>query len=211
VQQPVWKPVWSPDSKRIAFIGGSDSPETSCNIYVVNVNGSGKPTKFMTLPQACSSTTISTWSPDGNKIAGEMEETIHKKPDRYGFDTFEVPQIYVIDVSGGEDKVQPQKITDGPVEKIQPAWSPNGTEIAFVHYDEIYKMDTDGSGMTRLTHDTDFDLSPSWSPDGKNLAFVRMSRPAANKSEIYTMNSDGSNSTLVRAFVSANPMEWLAW
>ena len=84
------------------------------------------------------------------------------------------------------------------MENIQPAWSPNGTEIAFVHYDEIYKMNADGSEVTRLTHSPDYsDFFPTWSPNGKKLAFIRISS-AGRGSGIYTMNSDGSNPTLVR-------------
>jgi Tol biopolymer transport system component len=142
--QPAWKPVWSPDSKKIAFNGWSNSPHTSCNIYVVNANGSGSPTRLMTQPNDCHSISISTWSPDGKKIAGEVGQ----------IDA--ATQIYVIGVLGGEDRDQPLKLTQGPVENIQPAWSPNGTEIAFVHYDEIYKMNADGSEVTRLTHSPDY-------------------------------------------------------
>ena len=36
---------------------------------------------------------------------------------------------------------------------------------------EIYVMDADGSGQTRLTNNTKADLDPSWSPDGEKIAF----------------------------------------
>jgi hypothetical protein len=222
-QQPAWRPVWSPDSKRIAFTGWSESPETSCNIYVVNANGSGTPTRLLTLPHDCRKLSISTWAPDGNKIAGEMEKTIHKKLDSDGVDTFEVPQIYIIDVSGGEDKVQPQKLTERPESGSAPSWSPDGTEIAFTSYahpyhyvsgrpdpSSVYKMNVDGSEVTRLTHSTDYDFFPTWSPNGKKLAFIRDSSPG-RRSAIYTMNSDGSNPTLVRKFVDVNDVYSLDW
>src|SRR5215211_1632578 len=51
---------------------------------------------------------------------------------------------------------------------------PNG-QIAFVSLrdgnDEIYVMNADGSGQTRLTDDPANNLSPSWSPDGERIAF----------------------------------------
>ena len=57
---------------------------------------------------------------------------------------------------------------------------------------EIYTMDADGGGQTRLTEDPAEDHSPSWSPDGSRLAFVstRDGNP-----EIYVMNADGTGQT----------------
>jgi hypothetical protein len=38
---------------------------------------------------------------------------------------------------------------------------------------EIYVMNADGSGQTRLTNYPSLDVYPSWSPDGTKIAFVR--------------------------------------
>jgi Tol biopolymer transport system component len=49
-----------------------------------------------------------------------------------------------------------------------PAWSPDGTRIAFESERdgnlEIYVMNADGSGVTRLTNDPASDSTPAWSP-----------------------------------------------
>jgi Tol biopolymer transport system component len=50
---------------------------------------------------------------------------------------------------------------------------------------EIYAMNADGSGLTRLTNSPAFDSSPTWSPDGSRIAF-------GSGFEIYVMNADGS-------------------
>lgn len=55
---------------------------------------------------------------------------------------------------------------------------------------ELYVMNADGSGQTRLTFDEGLDDSPSWSPDGRRIAFT--SRRDGN-SEIYVMDADGSS------------------
>ncbi len=55
---------------------------------------------------------------------------------------------------------------------------------------EIYRMDADGSHVTRLTNHPAADQSPAWSPDGQSLAF--MSERDGNW-EIYVMDADGSH------------------
>ena len=56
-----------------------------------------------------------------------------------------------------------------------PAWSPDGRRIAFASTRdgnrEIYVMNADGSGVTRLTDNDADDGYPSWSPDGRRIAF----------------------------------------
>ena len=53
-------------------------------------------------------------------------------------------------------------------------------------------MNTDGSGLTALTHGSTFgDILPAWSPDGEKIAFVRIA-PIGNK-DIYVVNADGTN------------------
>ena len=57
---------------------------------------------------------------------------------------------------------------------------------------EIYSMDADGGGQTRLTEDAGEDYSPAWSPDGQRLAFVST---RDGNAEIYVINADGSGQT----------------
>jgi hypothetical protein len=56
---------------------------------------------------------------------------------------------------------------------------------------EIYVMNADGSGVTRLTNNPANDW-PSWSPDGKRIAF---DSNRDGNFEIYVMNADGSGQT----------------
>jgi len=55
---------------------------------------------------------------------------------------------------------------------------------------EIYIMNTDGSGQTRLTYDPQPDMYVDWSPDGLELAFCR---GAGLNAEVYTTGVDGTS------------------
>ncbi len=54
---------------------------------------------------------------------------------------------------------------------------------------DIYTMNADGSGVTRVTNNAVGDAEPAWSPDGTKIAFESCGR---HHEEIYTMNADGS-------------------
>jgi Tol biopolymer transport system component len=74
-----------------------------------------------------------------------------------------------------------------------PAWSPDGSKIAFEsqrdgNY-EIYTMNADGSGLTRLTYTSWSERFLVWSPDGTKIAFE--SRQTGNV-EVFVMNANGT-------------------
>ena len=52
----------------------------------------------------------------------------------------------------------------------------------------VFVMNSDGTGVRRLTHSAGSDGAPAWSPDGKNIAF-QSDRDGGI--EIYTMKADG--------------------
>jgi TolB protein len=90
--------------------------------------------------------------------------------------------------------VNPVNVTNHPANEFTPAWSPDGSQIAFESYrdgnSEIYVMDANGSNPVRLTDDPAWDRDPAWSPDGSRIVF--QSARDCN-GEIYVMNADGSN------------------
>jgi len=73
--------------------------------------------------------------------------------------------------------------------QIEPAWSPDGSQIAFSSRrsgtSHVYVMNADGTGTRRLTTGKKNDSHPTWSPDGTRLAFER-------DGDIQVMSADGS-------------------
>jgi TolB protein len=62
---------------------------------------------------------------------------------------------------------------------------------------EIYLIQPDGSGLTRLTNNPVIDTDPGWSPDGRQIVF--RSRRDGTNSDIFIMGANGSHPTnLVR-------------
>ena len=61
--------------------------------------------------------------------------------------------------------------------QVEPAYSPDGTKIAFSSgrdgVSHIFVMNADGSGTTRITGSQRNDNHPSWSADGKRIVFSR--------------------------------------
>jgi Tol biopolymer transport system component len=57
----------------------------------------------------------------------------------------------------------------------------------------IFRMDGDGFGKTKLTDSSGLNYAPSWSADGKKIAFTN--RVTGQNSEVFQMNADGSEET----------------
>jgi Tol biopolymer transport system component len=95
-------------------------------------------------------------------------------------------EIYVMNSNGSN---QTRLTTAGGV---TPAFSPDGSKIAFVSGDGIYVMNADGSNPMRLTNNSAGDTQPSFSPDGSRIVFQSF---RDNNLDIYVMNADGSNQT----------------
>ena len=88
---------------------------------------------------------------------------------------------------------QPLTESRPSVRNLVTSWSPDGSRIAFSSdrdaNTEIYMMNTDGSGIVRLTDHPASDMEPAWSPDGKLIAF---SSNRDGESEIYILEVEGA-------------------
>jgi TolB protein len=120
------------------------------------------------------------WSPDGHRLV--------YRDSRRGFNLND--EIYVMDRDGSHRR----NLTRSPrTNDWGPAWSPDGTLIAFNSATRLYVMRPDGTGRRRVT-DAEAEY-PAWSPDGTRLAFMSMQPHATGGDpnyDVFVVNLDGT-------------------
>jgi len=79
-----------------------------------------------------------------------------------------------------------------------PAFSPDGTKIAYVSYQDdaqnIWIIDSEGKEEPkRITHTATLDNRPTWSADGKSIIFSSEKLNDNAEPRLYIVNNDGTN------------------
>ncbi len=204
---------WSPDGKFLAFLSERDDPKSSeskSQVWLLNRLG-GEAQKLTDTPQDVEDFE---WAPDGKRLVlvlrdAKPEETDEskskdkdsadkdKKPktqkpwvvdrlqfkhDTVGYLDRRRTHLYVFDVAS---KALTQ-ITSGDYDDDEPAWSPDGTRVAFTSNraqpdpDRSYDFDIwyvaagnkdKGAQITKVTSNPGEDHQAAWSPDGKWIAY----------------------------------------
>ncbi len=174
---------WSPDGTRI-LIASDRGGQT--DLWTMYPDGSNPVRLTNNVDQELDAS----WSPDGSKIAyGRF--TPGSGEDSWVTNVVgPVTDLWVMNADGSGHI----NLTESPETTDQgPAWSPDGTQIAFESYDHqwnVWVMNADGSNRTNLTGAAGIlDYAPAWSPDGSKIAF-QSNRDGDE--DIWMMNPDGS-------------------
>lgn len=182
--------AWSPDATALIFQRNAGLPACApawYDLFVVAADGSS-PAVLLLRPKVVSGmvTSSAAWSPDGTRIALVGDASVERTAGGGG--RSHEDHLYLIEVprggalAGGLDARRiTGRVADGK-KWGSPRWSPDGTMLAATHAEDIYVMQPDGSGVSRLMAGS----NPRWSPDGRQIAF------RGGDDSTWLMASDGT-------------------
>ena len=103
--------------------------------------------------------------------------------------------LLLVACSDGSAADRPQSAARASATPSIPRGAPSAVtsqsgRIVFDNHDDVWSINADGTGLTRLTDSPSLEFDPSWSPDGTRIAY-RSDRN--DESELWLMNADGSD------------------
>ena len=194
-------PAWGrTDAGAVIVFGWHEGlPRTGGSLYMIREDGTG-------LTLLSESVGDYTWTDSG--VAYDSSPAI--SPDgtrllyatmRYPYEWFHIAttaleeQERVLGLFGGGR--EHRQLRPGREWQTAPAWSPDGTRIAFLLDSNLHTMAADGSDPRSIAPGiSGIYEPPAWSPDGTRLAF-RGSARSWREVSLYVVDADGSNLTLV--------------
>jgi dipeptidyl aminopeptidase/acylaminoacyl peptidase len=184
-----WSPRWMPDGKHLSFI--ATSGDGSSQVFTLAMSGGER----LQLTDIDGGVEGYEWSPDGERLVVILRDPEEERaPGPWVIDRLKFKQDYVgyLDRRRGHlytydiDRREVMQITAGDFEDYSPAWSPDGSRIAFVSNrteepdsnwnTDIWLVDPDRphdeQEPVRVTTNPWSDGSPVWHPDGERIGYI---------------------------------------
>ena len=214
---------WSPDGKRLVFQSTRDG--ASCDqIYVMDADGGN----VRRISSGKGATTCGYFLPDGKNILYASThgggDACPPRPDRSKGYMWAIPSSYDIYIADLESNIV-QAVTKEPGYDAEATVNWKRRKIVYTSKAsgdlDLWSMNTDGSGKTRLTAAEGYDGGAFFSPDGTKMVW-RAHRPPAGadldrykellaqdltapmKMEIFVANADGSQPKQITKFGCAS-------
>lgn len=182
-------PHWFPDGRKIIYNAVNNNP----GIYIMGADGSNA----WRLGLAGTVYANAILSPAGDKIALSFVSAGNQRS-----------LLYVTNADGTGMKevvvAPPPAVPSASayyrVIELSPAWSPDGTKIAYActvgDNSEIFVVNSDGTENKRLTKTSKLESNPVWSKDGRHIIYLA-NDPKAYNPAIYIMRANGHSPTQV--------------
>ncbi len=241
------RPRWSPDGKYLAFLasrGDEEEKKKGAQVWLLN-RGGGEAQKLTDIKGGVSDYV---WSPDSTRLALVIEDVdpadepekmegwkrkaappividrYHFKQDRSGYLKRFYSRLAVFEIATKKLDV----LSKGDVDDSDPAWSPDGTRLAFrskrAHADpdrtanaDLFVIDAKaGAEPKALTTTKEAEAGrPAWSPDGKSIAVLVGDEDkyyAYDVSKVAVVPATGGAPVLLTAALDrpASSPEWTA-
>jgi len=176
--------VWSFKTRPLPYNSYVFASDSTGNFEIYSTDGSAKNLIRLT------NNSVRDWYPRFNPvrdvIAFTSDKTASYQIFKMNADGSELFQITQVPVAGNHNT------------GIGFSWSPDGATILYSHYDKLYRINSDGSNLTQIATapaDRHF-RETNWSASGDKIVVLTIGNSFYD-SEIYTMNSDGSDMTMV--------------
>ena len=204
------QPRFSSDGRRLLFLSDRSGRR---QVWLLDVDG-GEPFPAPSLP---GDVTAASFSPDGMRVVAVSSNDAHRRDIarrgwrrvdriRYRADGAgyldDMPQIWLIDLESGTTRA----LTDGSGWVAAPAWSPDGTRIAFagehrpqadsLWHTELWTVDVDAPGGPDKRCELGGAIeAPAWSQDGSRIVFLGFDNQdgyALAPLRLFLANADGT-------------------